>query len=294
MARIEVAPGLSLQCDVDDYLWPWTKATPVLMVHGFSRNASVWTRWVPFVAERHRVYRLELRGCGRSDVPDADYKFTLELAFHDLLAVMDSLGLERVHYVGESSSGTFGAAFAAAHPGRVASLVLNETSPQIRWSTNVEPEFATTETRSDIIRREGVGGWCRSTIGHRVDLNRASPELAEWYISEMGKTPKHVGIAMFECFSQIDLGPLLAKIQAPVLVIRGEKMNEKSFADQDVMLKTIPNARALTIPNVSYGSYTIEAEQADLAATKFWAEIDRLAGPDGNQEAGGEKTDRGY
>lgn len=272
MPRIEVAPGLRVQVDVDDYLWPWTKATPVLMVHGFSRNASEWVRWVPRIAEHHRVYRLEWRGCGRSDVPGEDYRVTLDLLCHDVLAVMDALGLERVHFVGESSSGVFGAAFAAAHPGRVASLVLTETSPQIRWTRNVEQEFQT-ETRADAIRREGVGGWCRRTLGHRVDMARAPVEIQEWFVREMGRTPAHVAIAMFECFSGIDLGPVLPKITAPVLLLRGENINAKSIADQEIMLRAIPDVRAVTIPNVGFGVYMIEPEACARAATGFWQSV---------------------
>src|SRR5262245_35655409 len=36
--------------------------TPVLMMHGFARNAMFWTRWVPAVAGSHRVYRPDLLG----------------------------------------------------------------------------------------------------------------------------------------------------------------------------------------------------------------------------------------
>ena len=40
MPMIRLAEGPSLHCAVDDYLWPWEKPTPVLMLHGFARNAT--------------------------------------------------------------------------------------------------------------------------------------------------------------------------------------------------------------------------------------------------------------
>lgn len=42
MARIEVEPGLQLECEVDDFLWPWQPAEPVLMVNGYARTARFW------------------------------------------------------------------------------------------------------------------------------------------------------------------------------------------------------------------------------------------------------------
>ena len=39
MSRIDLPEGVSVHCAVDDFLWPWDKATPVLMMHGFARNA---------------------------------------------------------------------------------------------------------------------------------------------------------------------------------------------------------------------------------------------------------------
>jgi pimeloyl-ACP methyl ester carboxylesterase len=67
MPRIALAEGAGVHCIVDDFLWPWVDSTP--MMHGFARNAIFWNRWVPAIAETHRVYRPDLLGCGLSDQP---------------------------------------------------------------------------------------------------------------------------------------------------------------------------------------------------------------------------------
>ena len=76
MATVHLAEGLSLHCAVDDYLWPWEAPTPVLMMHGFARNATFWNRWVPPIADSRRIYRPDLLGepddhLGRRLVQDA-------------------------------------------------------------------------------------------------------------------------------------------------------------------------------------------------------------------------------
>ncbi len=51
MPRIALPEAASVHCTVDDFLWPWDDSTPVLMMHGFARNATFWNRWVPAIAE---------------------------------------------------------------------------------------------------------------------------------------------------------------------------------------------------------------------------------------------------
>src|SRR3954453_12850401 len=108
MAMIQVGNGARLHCAVDDYLWPGDAALPVLMMHGFARNARFWNRWVPAVAETRRIYRPDLLGCGASDPMPPGYDLTPQAIGAQIIAVLDALRLERVHWVGESSGGIIG------------------------------------------------------------------------------------------------------------------------------------------------------------------------------------------
>jgi pimeloyl-ACP methyl ester carboxylesterase len=76
MPRVALPEGVSIHCAIDDYLWPWDDRTPVLMMHGFARNASFWNRWVPAIADTYRIYRPDLLGCGLSDRPRRAYEYT--------------------------------------------------------------------------------------------------------------------------------------------------------------------------------------------------------------------------
>jgi pimeloyl-ACP methyl ester carboxylesterase len=131
MPLIALPEGVSIHCAVDDYLWPWDDSTPVLMMHGFARNASFWHRWVPTIAATHRIYRPDLLGCGLSDRPPEDDRYTPATIGAQIIAVLDALSLSRVHWIGESSGGLIGLLLAAAHPERIASLVLCNTPSRI-------------------------------------------------------------------------------------------------------------------------------------------------------------------
>jgi pimeloyl-ACP methyl ester carboxylesterase len=274
MPSIPLDEGLSLHCAVDDYLWPWEAPTPVLMMHGFARNATFWNRWVPAIADRRRIYRPDLLGCGKSDVPAPGYAYNPKKIRAQILAVLDAHALSRVHWVGESSGGIIGLLFAAAHPERIASLVLCNTptriSDEIRGIYSLDQE-----STAAAIRAHGTGEWCRQTLGYRLDLEHASEKLREWCIAEMGKTRPEIAAALHECFESIDVRPLLPDIKAPVLLLSGDKSRIAS-EQQKIFAETLPRGRLELFAGYGHGVNLLQPERCARAALEFWRTVEEV------------------
>ena len=268
MARIALSEGPSINCFVDDFMWPWDNPTPVLMMHGFARNALFWNRWVPAIAETRRVYRPDLLGCGLSDLPPAGYRYTPESIGAQIMAALDGLSLPKVHWVGESSGGIIGLLLAAAHPRRIASLVLCNTPTRI--PEHIKRTYALDQpTASAAMRAHGVGEWCRQTLGYRLDMEHASTELCDWVVREMDRTPRDIAAAMHDCFEGVDTVPLLPRIAAPVLLLSGDKSPIAS-AQQQVFAETLPNGRVETVAGVGHGVNLLQPERCARLAAAFW------------------------
>jgi pimeloyl-ACP methyl ester carboxylesterase len=271
MAHIALPEGVSVHCFVDDLLWPWDNATPVLMMHGFARNATFWNRWVPAIAETRRVYRPDLLGCGLSDQPPDGYRYTPETIGAQILTTLDALSLPRVHWVGESSGGIIGLLLAAAHPERIASLVLCNTPTRI--PDQIKRTYALDRaTAADAMRAYGVGEWCRQTLGYRLDKERAGDDLCDWVVREMDRTPPEVAAAMHDCFEEVDTLPLLPGITAPALLLSGDKSpiasaQQKTFAD------TLPNGRVELFAGYGHGVNLLQPERCARAAVEFWGSL---------------------
>ena len=189
MPHIALPEGVSIHCAIDDYLWPWDDGTPVLMMHGFARNASFWNRWVPAIAgDASRFtgpifWAAAFRTSRRRPIATRRRR-----SARRSLAVLDALSLSRVHWVGESSGGLIGLLLAAAHPDRIASLVLCNTPSRI--PDRIRRIYAL--DHADVgaaILAHGTGGWCRQTLGYRLDLEHASAALQDWVVREMDRTP---------------------------------------------------------------------------------------------------------
>jgi 3-oxoadipate enol-lactonase len=272
MPEIRLDDGLSLHCAVDDYLWPWQRSTPVLMLHGFARNATFWNRWVPSIADSRRIYRPDLIGCGASDAPAAGTRFTPEDIARQVTAVLDALELPQVHWVGESSGGLVGLLLAAACPDRVASLVLCNTPTRI--SDEIKGIYALDrDSTAAAIRANGTGEWSRRTLGYRLDLDHASKDLQEWCIAEMDKTRPEAAAALHECFEGVDVVPILPRIQAPVLLLSGDKSRIAS-EQQKVLAQRLPNGRLELFAGYGHGVNLLQPERCASAALDFWREVE--------------------
>ena len=274
MPTIRLAEGLSLHCTVDDYLWPWEASTPVLMMHGFARNATFWNRWVPPIAESRRIYRPDLLGCGKSDVPAPGYAYNPEKIGAQILAVLDAFSLSRVHWVGKSSGGIIGLLIAAVHPDRIASLVLCNTPTRI--SDEIRGIYALgQESTAAAIQAHGTGEWCRQTLGYRLDLDHASEQLREWCIAEMDKTRPDIAAALHECFESIDVRPLLPGIEAPVLLLSGDKSRIAS-EQQRIFAEILPHGRLESFAGYGHGVNLLQPGRCARAALEFWRTLEEV------------------
>jgi pimeloyl-ACP methyl ester carboxylesterase len=86
----------------------------VLLLHGGLGDSGLWEPVVPFLAERHRTIRTDLRFYGRSTGPAAPWSWQ-----NDAIGVLDALGVERAAVVGLSLGGKLAFDIALAHPERI-------------------------------------------------------------------------------------------------------------------------------------------------------------------------------
>jgi pimeloyl-ACP methyl ester carboxylesterase len=98
---------------------------PIVFSHGWLANANMWRDVVEVLADRHTCIALDLPlGSHRVPMlPDAD--LTPDGCGALIAGALAELGLDEVTLVGNDSGGAYSQIATAAHPNRVARLVLN-------------------------------------------------------------------------------------------------------------------------------------------------------------------------
>ncbi|MBB6093329.1 pimeloyl-ACP methyl ester carboxylesterase [Povalibacter uvarum] len=104
---------------------------PLLLLHGFGANKDNFALVAGELAKRYRLIIPDHIGFGESSHPqDADYAPPAQV--ERLHALMQALGIARMHIGGSSMGGQIAMSYAAAHPDQVASLWLLD--PAGVWS----------------------------------------------------------------------------------------------------------------------------------------------------------------
>lgn len=99
---------------------------PLVMLHGGGPGASAWSNFgsaLPGFAEDFRTLLVDQPGFGGSDKPAVEGNYFRFAADH-VVALLDELGLDRVHLLGNSLGGGTAMRLALDHPDRVGRLVL--------------------------------------------------------------------------------------------------------------------------------------------------------------------------
>jgi pimeloyl-ACP methyl ester carboxylesterase len=94
---------------------------PMLFIHGYSCDSHDWMWQLPFFEKRHRVIAVDLRGHGRSSVPDSG--FDAGDFANDLAGLIEELGCGPVVAVGHSLGGLVASTLAVEDPSLVRAVV---------------------------------------------------------------------------------------------------------------------------------------------------------------------------
>jgi pimeloyl-ACP methyl ester carboxylesterase len=145
-------------------------APALLFHHGYMSAGDSWTGVIDGLVERHRCVALDARGCGESERTADGH--SVEQYGADALALADSLGIERVTFVGHSMGGAVGLWLALAEPSRVERLVLVSSVPAGGVGDEAAARAPGAHPRDASRRRGGAAGGGASCAGRAPALGR--------------------------------------------------------------------------------------------------------------------------
>jgi 3-oxoadipate enol-lactonase len=226
---------------------------PVLLLHGHTLDRRMWDPIVPrLLAAGLRVVRPDLRGHGRSTRPSSGYHVSHHAA--DMVALLDTAGLDRAAIVGFSFGGGVALEMAVTHDPRVASIGLVSTTMPDR---PFEPAFMDNLREvAGVIRTRGVeaamaGPWASSPLfassfakeGVRDTVTAIVKDFpgAEFLATERDRIERDWTIP-----------ERLGEIAVPTRVLVGEREMPGFRAYAEEAANGIPGATLEVIPNCGH------------------------------------------
>ena len=235
---------------------------PLILLHGYTDSWRSFQPLLPALPTEVRVIALSQRGHGDSDRPQARYD-TAALAA-DLADVMHLLGIDAAVVAGHSMGSQVAQRFAIDHPRRTLGLVLLGAFTTLRGNPEVEALWdEAVAALDDPVDPAFVREFQQSTLAKPVP-----PAFFATILAESLKVPAHVWRAALRGQLDEDVGPELATISAPTLVLWGEKDGIAGRSQQDLIAAGIPGADLISYAGAGHGLHWEEPHRAaaDIAA----------------------------
>ena len=244
----------------------------ILFIHGYPLDHTLWEHQLAHLDGWTRIAP-DLRGMGQSDAPDLGY--SMATYAEDLLALLNTLGVDRAVVCGVSMGGYVVFEMVRRARERIRGLVL--------INTRAEPDTAEGRRARDTTAAQAREGGAESIASAMLPrlLSKSTrsehPELTEQVRRMMEGTPV-AGIlgALGAMRDRPDSGPLLPSLgDVPTLVIAGEEDQITPRDRAQAMADTVPGARLAALPGVGHLAPTERPETVTALLADFLAAVGR-------------------
>lgn len=251
----------------------------LVFLHGGWLSGASWRRQRERFSTDHRVVVPDLRGHGRTGPSDAR-RYSMELFAEDLDALLDRLGIERAVICGLSLGSMVAQSYLAAHPERVAGVVLAgtvRTFPPVSIPPPIKYAMAPTVPLSASLAFAGTGPTFRALLTN-VRATTGGPWLARdpEVRSEALETIEEVSPREFrKVFRTLYTfePPDLADASVPGLVVYGESEASAVKRQSRVLARTL-DAEVVSIPEAGHLVNQDSPEAFNEALAAFLAGIE--------------------
>ena len=254
------------------------QGTPVVFVHEYAGDWRSWEAQVRHFSRAHRCVTYSQRGYPPSDIPKDGARYSQDIARDDVLALMDSLKIDRAHVVGHSMG-----AYTALHVGIVApQRCISVTAAGCGWGSTPDAKKreemkALAAETGKMFAEEGIvaasakyaDAPMRQAFKHKDPRGYAefARMLAEHSAEGHAYTMLNLQLRRPTLWEMEDK---LKKFSVPLLIIVGDE--DEPCIDGSVFLKrTAPSAGLLMIPRSGHNVPLEEPAQFNAALAELFA-----------------------
>jgi pimeloyl-ACP methyl ester carboxylesterase len=221
---------------------------PVLLIHGLGSSTRDWFEQVPYLAENHRVVRLDLRGHGRSEKPPGPY--SIEQFAREAAVLLRTLNAAPAHVVGLSMGGMV-ALEMAAHPAAddlVSSLVVINSTTDVRIGSWADAWFYLSRRLAvQVLGMRRVG----ELIARRLFVKPDQEHLREEFVRRWAANDRAAYLASVDAIVGWSVDERLPRIDIPTLLVSSDH-DYTPVASKNRAAARMPNARLAVVEDARH------------------------------------------
>ncbi|MFY0690340.1 MAG: 3-oxoadipate enol-lactonase [Paracoccaceae bacterium] len=236
---------------------------PVLMLsNSLMSTHRMWDPQMTAFSERFRVLRYDTRGHGASETTPGPY--SIELLAEDAAALIETLDVGPVHFLGLSMGGMIGQRLAVSRPELVNKLVLCDTASEM-------PPVEMWNERIAVAERDGIEGHVATTIQRwfTEPFVQSSPAAVGFVEGMIRDTGAEGYIACASAVRDMSQTHILKDIAADTLVLIGAEDPACTPEQGFVLHKEIPGAEKVVIEDAAHLSNIEKPIEFNHAVLEF-------------------------
>jgi 3-oxoadipate enol-lactonase len=220
------------------------RGTPLLLVHGHPFDRSMWEPQLRGFGAGRRVIVPDLRGYGASGGAVPDWAAFVD----DLAALLDGLRVPRAVVAGLSMGGQIALELWARHPGRVAGLLLADTTA----AGETERSRAARVAQAQRLLREGMDPYAVEML-YLMVAPHARPAVARHVLAMMRSTdPAGAAAAQHARADRPDRRADLGAVAVPTVVVVGSEDDLTPIADAQALADGVPGAELVVVDGAAH------------------------------------------
>jgi pimeloyl-ACP methyl ester carboxylesterase len=246
------------------------KGTPFVMIHAGVADSRQWNNEFAFFAGGHQVVRYDLRGYGRSEPVEGEFRH-----LGDLVSVLDTLELqEPLILMGCSMGGGLAMDFVLTYPSRAKALIMVGSAPSgLELDVPTPAKFAEAEKAFeagdlDLVCEIETQIWFDGTDRTPEQVDQEMRSLAyemnrkalEYEARGLGKRLPNTDTPAFD---------RLTDLAIPVLIIVGAQDTPYILAAADYMIEQLPSARKIVIEDAAHLPNMEHPDQFQIIVKEF-------------------------
>jgi pimeloyl-ACP methyl ester carboxylesterase len=231
----------------------------LVLQHGFTSSLQSWdaSGYVAALQQDYQLILIDARGHGQSDKPYDPNAYAMQNRVEDVLAVLDTLQVDTVHYLGYSMGGRIGFGIARYRPERFISLIIGGMHPYESTGASAQERIA--------LLQQGMAAY----VAHAEKLN--GPMAPDRKARLLANDPQALIASLQAPRGLTGLEQLLATMTMPCLLYVGEA--DSYYPGAQACVQHIPNARFVSFPGLDHAQTSQASHLVVPQVTQFLRQV---------------------
>jgi pimeloyl-ACP methyl ester carboxylesterase len=194
------------------------KGQPVVLVHGFSEDGTVWENQIEYLRNKFQLIIPDLPGSGQSPINDVSW--SMEYFADCIRSILDKENITTVHMIGHSMGGYIALAFADAYPNRLLSLGLFHSTA----FADSEEKKTVRRRGIEFIQQNGAAKFLEQSIPNLFSpiTKKEQPDLVGKILARFTNFIGQSLVNYYQAMTRPDRTHVLKNFPRPVLFILGK------------------------------------------------------------------------